>query len=81
MLSSNKPMTDDERINQMVDDIAKVLDGSENALAVQALMTSLVIIILMGAPPNTRDAALRFVFKTMREMIKMGTKSERTYMQ
>lgn len=71
----------DHEVAQLIDDIGKLLDGKDNSVAVHALMTSLVIMILMGAPPDKRNKALVFIVKTMRDMVRDGTNAERMRMQ
>jgi len=68
-------------VTQLIEDIGNLLDGKENAVAIHALMTSLVIMILMGAPPDKRNKALVFIVKNMRDMVRDGTNAERMRMQ
>ena len=71
----------DPEVTQLIDDIGKLLDGKDNVVAVHALMTSLAIMILMGAPPDKRNKALVFIVKTMRDMVRDGTNAERMRLQ
>ena len=71
----------DHEVTQLIDGIGKLLDGKDNAVAIHALMTSLVIMILMGAPPDKRNKALVFIVKNMRDMVRDGTNAERMRMQ
>ena len=68
-------------LEKLIDDIGKLLDGHENATAIQALMSTMVVCTLMSVPPNGRDNAMKYIFKTMREMMRKGTNNERQYIQ
>jgi len=74
-------MNDENIVMGLVDKIGKVLDGHENAHAVQALISSLALMILMSISPDERNRAMVFIFKTLRELVKRGTKKEREYIQ
>lgn len=74
-------MTDQEKIETLIEEIGVVLDGHDNAIVVPALISSIVICTLVSVPSQHRNTALKFIFKTMREMVKQGTESEKMSMQ
>jgi len=71
----------DTAVEELVDKIGAVLDGQENAIAVHALITSLAVLLLMSVSPSSRNTALVFIVKTLREMVKNGTNAEKARLQ
>ena len=74
-------MNEQAEIEMLIEKIGAVLDGHDNAIVVPALISSIVICTLVSVPPELRNTALKFIFKTMREMVKHGADNERVTMQ
>jgi len=72
---------DQKTINKLIDDIGGLLDGHENAIATHALMASLAIMVMMNAPPDRRNKALVYIFKSIRTMVRDGSNAERMRIQ
>jgi hypothetical protein len=82
MLSLNEvSVSDQAQIEMLIEKIGDVLDGHDNAIVVPALISSLAICTLVAVPPYARNTALKFIFKSMREMVEQGTDSEKMRMQ
>jgi len=74
-------MKEQAEIEMLIENIGSVLDGHDNAIVVPALISSLAICTLVSVPPDSRSTALKFIFRSLREMVKQGADSERMRMQ
>ena len=74
-------MSDIKKIEELIEKIGSVLDGHDNAIVVPALISSIAICTLVSVPQEQHNTALKFIFKTMREMMKSGVRAEKMSMQ